>query len=99
MLGLPQDAVAESDSKDPEKEREAVMKRYIWAAIAAVATLIVSFVLTNFVYIKLADWQNQDPGAMAAMGGVVLGLVIAPVCASIAGGLVFWWLKMDSIPK
>jgi len=75
------------------------MKRFIWAALAAAVTFIVSFVLTNFLYIKLADWLSPDPSAMAAMGAFVLGMVVAPICALIAGGLVYWWPKKDSIPK
>jgi hypothetical protein len=53
--------------------------------------LVVSFILTNVVYTLCADWLNPGGGSMAAMGGVVLGLVVAPVCALVTAGLILIW--------
>ncbi len=53
--------------------------------------LIVSFVLTNVAYSLCEDWFNPGSGSMAAFGGVVLGLVVAPVCALVTAGLVLKW--------
>ena len=53
--------------------------------------LVVSFILTNVAYSLCADWLHLDTGAMAAMGGVILGLVIAPVCALVTAWLVLAW--------
>ncbi len=75
------------------------MKRPKCAVLVAIATLVISFVLTIFLYLKCEDWFNPDPGSMAAMGALILALVVAPICALIAGGLVFWWSRKDSIPK
>jgi hypothetical protein len=75
------------------------MKRSIGAIFVAAATFVISFVLTNILYIKLADWRDPDPSAMAAMGAIILGLVIGPICALIAGAVVFWWPNKDSASK
>jgi uncharacterized oligopeptide transporter (OPT) family protein len=53
--------------------------------------LVVSFILTNVAYSLWADWLHLDSGAMAAMGAVILGLMVAPVCALVTAGLVLRW--------
>jgi hypothetical protein len=53
--------------------------------------LVVSFILTNVIYTLWVDWLNPDSGSMAAMGAVILGLVVAPVCAFVTAGLVLMW--------
>lgn len=66
-------------------------KRNLGALASGAAILVVSFILTNFAYSLCERWLNPDSGAMAAMGGVILGLVVAPVCALVTAGLVLWW--------
>jgi hypothetical protein len=53
--------------------------------------LVVSFILTNVAYTLWEDWLNPASGSMAAMGGVFLGLIVAPVCALVTAGLVLRW--------
>jgi hypothetical protein len=53
--------------------------------------LVVSFILTNVAYTLWEGWLNPGSGSMAAFGGVVIGLVVAPVCALATAGLVLKW--------
>ena len=66
-------------------------KRALAALASGVAVLVVSFILVNAAYSLCADWLHLDSGAMAAMGGAILGLVVAPVCALVTAWLVLKW--------
>jgi len=66
-------------------------KRILGSLAAGVAMLVVSFMLTNVAYTWCEDWINPGGGSMAAFGGVILGLVVAPVCALVTAGLVLKW--------
>ena len=67
-------------------------RRRILSSLAAGAVvLVVSFVLTNVVYMLCVDWINPGSGSMAAMGGLVLGLMVGFVCALVTVVVVLRW--------
>ena len=72
------------------------MKRITFAVLVVIATFVISFVLTNILYIEWAVWRYPDTNSMAGLSAFVLGLMVAPICALIAGGLVLWLRKKDS---
>jgi hypothetical protein len=66
-------------------------KRILVSLASGVAMLVVSFILTNVAYSLWENWLDPGGGSMAAMGGVILGLVVAPICALVTAGLVLKW--------
>jgi hypothetical protein len=60
----------------------------IYAILAGFATLVVTFILTNVLYIEWADWRYPETNSMAGMSAFVLGIIVAPVCAVVSFALV-----------
>lgn len=75
------------------------MERFTVAVLVAIATLVISFFLTNVLYIQWAVWRYPEANSMAGMSAFVLGLMVAPIWAMIAGGLVLWWPRKNSNSK
>ena len=64
------------------------MGRLAIAVLVALAALVLSFFLTNYLYVEWAVWRYPETNSMAGMGGLVLSLVVAPIFALAAGVLV-----------
>jgi uncharacterized oligopeptide transporter (OPT) family protein len=73
-------------------------KHVIYALLTGAGTLVVSFVITNVAYMAWAEWRYPQTSSMAGISAFVFGLMVAPICALIAFGLVLYWTgrKRDS---
>lgn len=60
----------------------------IYAILAGFATLVVTFILTNVLYIEWTDWRYPQINSKAGMSASVLGIIVAPVCAVVSSALV-----------
>ncbi len=68
-------------------------KTVIYALLAGIATLIITFILTNVVYLAWADWRYPETNSMAGLGAVMLSLVVAPICALISIALAVFFRR------
>jgi hypothetical protein len=71
------------------------MIRMILAIIVTFAILVGSFILTVIAFGLWADWTSTGSTSMAGLGGAVLGLWVAPICALIAGFFAIRWAIRD----
>ena len=71
------------------------MKQVAITILVTLATLVISFILTNVAYMLWLDWTSSGPTSMAGLSAFVLGLWVAPICALIAGISVASWSGWD----
>ena len=48
---------------------------------------------------SMVVWRYPDTDSMAGMSAIVLGSMVAPICALIAGGLVIWCARKIRIQR
>ena len=63
-------------------------KRMIYAVLAGLVALLVSFVLTNILYIAWAVRRYPGTNSMAGLSAIELAFIVAPISAFFVGAFV-----------
>jgi hypothetical protein len=65
-----------------------MVRTAIYGFLVGIATLIVTFILTNVLYAVWLGWRYPgEPNSTAGLGAFVLGMLVAPICTVISVSL------------